>query len=309
MAAQAPAAKSDAGEAVRLADAATPPCAPRSSSGSPSERTRSPPALSPNPTANFPRGAVRRRQRRRARSTRWAIGPADRAGRQAPAARRQREGGDPGHRFRAGRPAAADRLPGQEVVHRHPDRPGGAGPRRGEPPTLDEIERVQRFRAEQGRYLRARTDPHRGPSASPSSATPRTRARRSNAAKIALRTAVRPDRLAEEFDVVGNSLPGVPLEQVRALPHGPRRAAGSPGRRGRAREGPGRLNLARANAWWDITPQLEYQRIGPDNTIGFGISLPDRSSTGTRARSRGPGRTSSTPRPPARRCRPGAGGR
>ena len=34
--------------------------------------------------------------------------------------------------------------------------------------------------------------------------------------------------------------------------------------------------LARANAWWDITPQIEYQRIGPDNTIGFGISLPLR---------------------------------
>ena len=34
--------------------------------------------------------------------------------------------------------------------------------------------------------------------------------------------------------------------------------------------------LARANAWWDITPQIEYQRIGPDNTIGFGFSLPIR---------------------------------
>lgn len=34
--------------------------------------------------------------------------------------------------------------------------------------------------------------------------------------------------------------------------------------------------LARANAWWDFTPQIEDQRIGPDNTIGFGISLPLR---------------------------------
>src|SRR5262245_22904230 len=34
--------------------------------------------------------------------------------------------------------------------------------------------------------------------------------------------------------------------------------------------------LARANAWWDVTPQLEYQRIGPDNTIGFGFSIPIR---------------------------------
>src|SRR4029077_15240243 len=34
------------------------------------------------------------------------------------------------------------------------------------------------------------------------------------------------------------------------------------------------VGLARANAWWDVTPQVEYQRIGPDNTIGFGISAP-----------------------------------
>ena len=36
------------------------------------------------------------------------------------------------------------------------------------------------------------------------------------------------------------------------------------------------MNLARANAWWDVTPQLEYQRIQNDNTIGFGISMPIR---------------------------------
>src|SRR5262249_56160619 len=34
------------------------------------------------------------------------------------------------------------------------------------------------------------------------------------------------------------------------------------------------INLAKANAWWDVTPQIEYQRIGPDNTIGFGFALP-----------------------------------
>jgi cobalt-zinc-cadmium efflux system outer membrane protein len=34
--------------------------------------------------------------------------------------------------------------------------------------------------------------------------------------------------------------------------------------------------LARANAWWDVTPQIEDQYIGADNTIGFGISLPLR---------------------------------
>jgi cobalt-zinc-cadmium efflux system outer membrane protein len=34
--------------------------------------------------------------------------------------------------------------------------------------------------------------------------------------------------------------------------------------------------LARANAWWDVTPQVEYQRIGPDNTFGIGLSIPLR---------------------------------
>ena len=34
--------------------------------------------------------------------------------------------------------------------------------------------------------------------------------------------------------------------------------------------------LARANAWWDITPQVEYQRIGNDNTFGVGLSMPLR---------------------------------
>src|SRR5439155_18595619 len=34
--------------------------------------------------------------------------------------------------------------------------------------------------------------------------------------------------------------------------------------------------LARANAWWDVTPQVEYQRIGNDNTFGVGLSMPLR---------------------------------
>ena len=33
---------------------------------------------------------------------------------------------------------------------------------------------------------------------------------------------------------------------------------------------------ARANAWWDFSPMVEYQRVGGDNTIGFGFSLPLR---------------------------------
>jgi len=36
------------------------------------------------------------------------------------------------------------------------------------------------------------------------------------------------------------------------------------------------VDLARANAWWDVTPQVLYERIGPDNTFGFGVSIPLR---------------------------------
>ena len=36
------------------------------------------------------------------------------------------------------------------------------------------------------------------------------------------------------------------------------------------------VNLARANAWWDFAPLVQYQRIGQDNTFGVGISVPLR---------------------------------
>ena len=36
-------------------------------------------------------------------------------------------------------------------------------------------------------------------------------------------------------------------------------------------------NLARANAWWDVTPQLEYKRTDSnEQTVGFGITMPLR---------------------------------
>ncbi|HEY3186682.1 MAG TPA: TolC family protein, partial [Solirubrobacteraceae bacterium] len=36
------------------------------------------------------------------------------------------------------------------------------------------------------------------------------------------------------------------------------------------------VNLAHANAWADVTPQIEYQRIGSANTFGAGVSMPIR---------------------------------
>jgi cobalt-zinc-cadmium efflux system outer membrane protein len=97
------------------------------------------------------------------------------------------------------------------------------------------------------------------------------------AAKIALRRVAGATRIAESFDIVGElSFKPIPLDRTdlfrRALDNRPDlRAADADRKRAEADH-----RLARANAWWDITPQVEYQRIGPDNTAGFGLSLPVR---------------------------------
>jgi len=96
-------------------------------------------------------------------------------------------------------------------------------------------------------------------------------------AKIALRTAVGSDGLAQEFEVEGNLefrdllLDREMLVQQALASRPDLRAAETDQDRAKADHA-----LARANAWWDVTPQIEYQRIGPDNTVGFAISLPLR---------------------------------
>jgi outer membrane protein, heavy metal efflux system len=97
------------------------------------------------------------------------------------------------------------------------------------------------------------------------------------AAKIALRTAAGERNIAPNFDVAGElGFKEVPLDRTAvrraALDHRPDlRASEADRERARADH-----RLARANAWFDITPQIEYQRIGPDNTVGFGFSIPLR---------------------------------
>jgi cobalt-zinc-cadmium efflux system outer membrane protein len=141
---------------------------------------------------------------------------------------------------------------------------------------LDEAERIQRVRAEKGdisdlELLRIQVQRF----AFQRDAADAAQALR--AAKIALRAVMGPARLAPEFEVVGD-LAFREVEQSpaalyrRALDNRPDlRAAEAT----RARAGAD-IRLARANAWWDVTPQIEYQRIGPDNTIGFGFSVPLR---------------------------------
>src|SRR5262249_10688425 len=129
--------------------------------------------------------------------------------------------------------------------------------------------RVQRFRAERGdiselellriqvqrfQFERDATDARQG----------------LRAAKIALRAVCNLERLGENFEIVGDlTYRDVPYDQAAlyslVMQNRPDVRAAEAAR-----------HKARANAWWDITPQMEYQRIGPDNTIGFGISLPLR---------------------------------
>ncbi len=141
---------------------------------------------------------------------------------------------------------------------------------------LDQVERLQRVRAEKGdiselELLRIQVQRY----AFERDAADARQALR--AAKIALRAVAGADRIAEDFEVVGDltfrDFPYAPADLYRlALANRPDlRAAEAAREKARAD-----INLARANAWWDITPQVEYQRIGPDNTIGFGFSIPIR---------------------------------
>ncbi len=141
---------------------------------------------------------------------------------------------------------------------------------------LDQVERLQRLRAEKGdiselELLRIQVQRY----AFERDAADARQALR--AGKIALRAVAGSDRIAEDFEVVGDlTFREVSYAQAdlyrRALANrSDLRAAEAARDKARAD-----INLARANAWWDITPQVEYQRIGPDNTIGFGFSIPIR---------------------------------
>lgn len=142
--------------------------------------------------------------------------------------------------------------------------------------TLDETERLQRIRAEKGDISElelTRIQVQRF-------AFERdvTDARQALAtARVALRAAIGPDAVSPDLAVDGAldfrevALDAAALRR-RALDARPDlRAAEAARARARADR-----ELARANAWWDVTPQVEYQRIGSDNTFGLGVSVPLR---------------------------------
>src|SRR5262249_30703734 len=142
--------------------------------------------------------------------------------------------------------------------------------------TLDEVERVNRLRAEKGdiaelellriQVQRFAFERDLGDARQAGQAT-----------RIALRAAIGPDAVARDFEVSGDlAFREVPLDRERLLERTLTlrpdvRAADAARTRARAD-----LNLAKANAWWDIAPQVLYERIGPDNTFGLGISIPLR---------------------------------
>jgi cobalt-zinc-cadmium efflux system outer membrane protein len=142
--------------------------------------------------------------------------------------------------------------------------------------SLDDVERLQRIRAEKGdiseleltriqvqrwAFERDAADARLG----------------IDAAKIALRAVIGAQAVAPDFEVSGDlAFRDTPLDGAvlrrRALDARPDLRAAEAGR-ARARAD---RELARANARWDVTPQLEYQRIGSDNTLGVGVSVPLR---------------------------------
>lgn len=142
--------------------------------------------------------------------------------------------------------------------------------------TLDEVQRLQRLRLEKGDISElelTRIEVQRY-------AFERDAADARQAIDVAratLRAITGVDAVAPDFMVVGSlEYRDVRLDRSEllrsALDARPDlRAAEAARAKARADQA-----LARANAWWDVSPQVEYQRIGPDNRFGFGFSIPLR---------------------------------
>ena len=142
--------------------------------------------------------------------------------------------------------------------------------------TLDDIERLQRLRVEKGdiselELTRIQVQRY----AFERDAADARQAIES--ARIRLRTLIGADVVAPAFRVVGDlGYRDVRLDRAEllraALDARPDLRAAEAGRdKARADQA-----LAQANAWWDVSPQVEYQRIGADNRFGFGFSVPLR---------------------------------
>ena len=142
--------------------------------------------------------------------------------------------------------------------------------------TLEELERIQQLRVERGDIsqleltrIQIQRFAFERDAADAALAT--------QAAKISLRSLIGAEILPDAFGVVGVlSFRDIPitredLYRLAVMNRPDLRAAQASFEKAQAD-----VKLAHANAWWDVTPLLEYQRIQNDNTIGFGISVPIR---------------------------------
>jgi outer membrane protein, heavy metal efflux system len=142
--------------------------------------------------------------------------------------------------------------------------------------TLDELERLQRIRADKGDI--SELDLTRIQVQRFASERDAADARQAiDVARIALRAAVGLEAVTPDFTLSGElGFRDVPLDPValrrRALDARPDLRAAEAAR-GRARA---ERELARANAWSDVTPRVAYERIGGANTYGVGVSVPLR---------------------------------
>ena len=142
--------------------------------------------------------------------------------------------------------------------------------------TLDDVERLQRIRAEKGDISElelTRIQVQRFAFERDAADARQAIA----AARIALRAAVGPDVVAPDFTLTGElGFRDVPLDAAalrrRALDARPDLRAAEAAR-GRARAD---RELARANAWSDVTPRVAYEPIGGVSTYGVGVSVPLR---------------------------------
>jgi len=141
---------------------------------------------------------------------------------------------------------------------------------------LDDVERIQRFRAERGdiseleltriqiqRFAFERDAADAGQAI--------------QSARIGLRALAGLDGLPSEFEIAGDlefqdrPFDREALYRITMANRPDVRAAEAARVKARAD-----VDLARANAWWDVTPQVEYRRVGPDSTIGLAVSVPIR---------------------------------
>jgi cobalt-zinc-cadmium efflux system outer membrane protein len=141
---------------------------------------------------------------------------------------------------------------------------------------LDDVERIQRFRAERGDISElelTRIQIQRF--AFERDAADARQAIR--AAKIGLRALAGSAALPPDFDLAGDlefhdrAFDREALYRLTIANRPDVRAAEAAREKARAD-----VDLARANAWWDVTPQVEYRRVGGDSTIGLAVSVPIR---------------------------------